>query len=222
MSIQECIKNRRSIRKFLSVPVEAEKLGKIIDAARYAPSAGNLQNWKLILVTEQTKKRAVIDSCMQQYWMETAPLLIVVCGDPVKGDRFYGTRGKTLYTIQNCAAAIQNMLLAAHSQGIGSCWVGAFDNQALKKALSIPDAVEPQAVLCFGYADETVPLPPRYTVENIVYLERYGNRVKDIAAFMNEYSVHVQKALTSIKTFLGKKLSTLTSPKEQLLQQKQK
>ncbi len=219
MSIQECIKNRRSIRKFLPVPVEGEKLGKILDAARYAPSAGNLQNWKFILITEQTKKRAVIDACMQQYWMETAPLLIVVCGDPIKGDRFYGTRGKTLYTIQNCAAAIQNMLLAAHSQGIGSCWVGAFDTIALKKALSIPDTVEPQAVLCFGYADETVPLPPRYTIENVVYLERYGNRIKDIAAFMNEYSIHVQKALATIKTYLGKKLAAVkaTSP---LLQQK--
>lgn len=209
MNVQECIKTRRSIRKFLPIPIEVEKLGNILDAGRFAPSAGNLQNWKFILITEEDKKRAVVNACMEQFWMETAPLFIVICGDPVKGERFYGNRGKTLYTTQNCAASIQNILLSAHDQGLGACWVGAFDDKLLRSTLLIPDNVEPQAIICIGYADETVPTPPRYTLENVVYLERYGNRIRDVAAFLEDYSVHVQKALSKIKGFVSKTIQKI-------------
>ena len=75
---------------------------------------------------------------------------IVVCSEAEKSELFYAEKGKKLYAIQNCAAAIQNMLLAAHAEGLGSCWVGAFDEDMLKDALKIPDEVYPQAVVTIG------------------------------------------------------------------------
>lgn len=203
MQIQDCIKSRRSVRKFLPVPVEFEKLGRILDAGRLAPSAGNVQNWKFIVVTEDAKKRAVVDACAEQFWIETAPFLIVVCGDPIKGERLYGDKGMS-YTIQNCAAAIENMLLTAHDEGLGACWVGAFDEVKLRAALSIPDSAVPQAILPIGYPAEKPSEPSHLTIENVVYVERYGNRVRDIASFMDEYSVHVQKAVAKLKGFVAR------------------
>lgn len=204
MDVLECIKSRRSVRKFLPVPVEFEKLGKILDAGRFAPSAGNLQNWKFVVVTDEGVKRAVASACVQQLWMETAPVLIVVCAEPVKGERLYGVRGKSVYSVQNCAAVVENILLVAHHLGLGACWVGAFEMDMLRQALSVPQDVEPQAVVCVGYADEKPPVPPRYELENVVFLERYGNRVRDVAMFMEDYAVHVQKAVSKLKGFVGK------------------
>lgn len=204
MDVFECIRSRRSVRKFLPVPVEFEKLGKILDAGRFAPSAGNVQDWKFVVVTEDSIKRAVAVACVQQLWIESAPVIVVVCGEPVKGERLYGARGKSVYAVQNCAAAIENMLLVAHGVGLGACWVGAFELDMLRSALSVPGDVVPQAVVCLGYADEKPPVPPRYELENVVFLERYGNRIRDIAMFMEDYSIHVQKAVSKLKGFVSK------------------
>lgn len=201
MDTLECIATRRSIRKFLDIPVEFEKIGNILDAGRYAPSAGNLQDWKFILVTDQDARNEVGKACVEQYWVASAPAIIVVCTDPERTKRFYGERGEK-YSIQNGAAAVQNMLLAAHHQGLASTWVGAFEDELLKRALSIPDSVFVHAVLPIGYADEQVPMPMRLTLENVTFIESWGNRIKDLAAYMEWYGEHVQKAIKKGKEFV--------------------
>ena len=203
MQTQDCIRTRRSVRKFLPVPVEFEKLGRILDSGRLAPSAGNLQNWKFIVVTDESKKRAVANACAEQFWVEQAPFLIVVCGEPIKGERLYGEKG-AMYTIQNCAAAVENMLLTAHDEGLGACWVGAFDDVVVRGELSIPDTASVQAVLAIGYAEEKPKEPEHFDMTNVVYIEKFGNRVRDIASFMDEYSVHVQKAVAKLKGYIAK------------------
>ena len=194
MDTIECIATRRSIRKFLDIPVEFEKLGNILDAGRHAPSAGNLQDWKFILITDEKMRAEVAKACVEQFWIATAPIHIIVCTSPEKTKRFYGRQGEK-YSIQNGAAVIQNMLLAAHAQELGSCWVGAFEDEALKRLLSIPDDVIIQGIIPIGYPDEKVPTPLRFTLENTTYIEGWGNRVKDIAAYMEWYGEHVQKAI---------------------------
>jgi len=201
MDVLECIATRRSIRRFLDVPVEFEKIGNILDAGRYAPSAGNLQDWKFILVTEEETRQAVGKACVDQHWVGSAPIIIVVCTDPERTKRFYGERGNK-YSLQNGAAAVQNMLLATHYQGLGSCWVGAFEDESLRRTLSIPDSVAIHAVLPIGYADEQVPTPLRLTLEHTTFIESWGNRVKDLAAFMEWYGEHVQKAIEKGKKFV--------------------
>ena len=198
MDTLECIATRRSIRRFLDIPVEFEKIGNILDSARYAPSAGNLQDWKFILITDEKMRAEIARTCVEQFWIASAPVQIIVCTEPEKTKRFYGVHGEK-YSIQNGAAVIQNMLLAAHAQGLGSCWVGAFEDEAIKRSLSIPDDVIIQGIIPVGYPDEKVPTPLRFTLENTTFIESWGNRIKDIAAYMEWYGEHVHKAIAKGK-----------------------
>lgn len=193
MDVFECIRDRRSIRKFLEVPVEWDKIGTIIDAGMLAPSAGNLQNWRFIVVRDEQKRIQLAEASLQQHWMSSAPVIIVVCSEIRKIKQFYGVRGERLYAIQNCAAAVQNMLLAAHALDLGACWVGAFDENAVCRTLSIPDDAElrPQALIPIGYPDEKPAAQLRYRIENIVYFDLWSRqsrgKIKDIDAVLWNY-----------------------------------
>ena len=100
MDVLECIATRRTTRKFLDIPVEFEKIGNILDAGRYAPSAGNLQDWKFILVTEKDTIENLAKCCLEQYWVSQASVVIVVCSDPEKSKRLYKEQGEK-FSIQN-------------------------------------------------------------------------------------------------------------------------
>jgi len=198
METLDCIATRRSIRKFLDIPVEFEKLGNIIDAGRFAPSAGNLQDVKFILVTQKKTQQDIAKACVEQYWVGTAPIIIVVCNDPEKTKRFYQAQGEK-YSTLNAGAAIQNMLLAVNNEGLASCWVSAFDESILRSVLNIPDGVLIQGILPIGYADEKVPMPVRLTIENVTYIGSWGNRIRDLAQYMEWYGEHVQKTIAKGK-----------------------
>lgn len=200
MDTLDCINTRRSIRKFLDVPVEFEKIGNILEAGRFAPSAGNLQDWKFILITEREKIDAVAKACHEQYWITQAQVIIAVVVDPSKTERFYHEYGEK-FSLLNGAAAVQNMLLAAHAQGLGCCWVCAYEKAMLHRELDIPDEIIVAGVLPIGYPDEKVPVPTRLSLENLTFIESWANRVKDLAAYMEWYGEHVQKAIAK-----GKKL----------------
>jgi nitroreductase len=195
MDVFECISSRRSIRKFLEVPVEWEKIGTIIDAGMLAPSSGNLQNWRFIVVKDEKKRMQLAEAALQQHWMNNAPVVIVVCSEMKKIRQFYGVRGERLYAVQNCAAAVQNMLLAANALDLGACWVGAFDENAVCRALSIPDDADmrPQAIIPIGYPDEKPAPQLRYRIENITYLEKWSRqnigKIRDVDAVLWNYRV---------------------------------
>jgi nitroreductase len=173
MTVFDCILTRRSIRRYSDIPVEWDKVGKICEAGKAAPSSGNIQNWKFVVVTKEETRKKVAQACLEQYWMAQAPVHIIVCGEPKKAQQFYGIRGDRLYTVQNCAAATMNMILMAHSLGLGSCWVGAFDEEMLKRALAMPDRARPQSVITIGYSDEKPPMPQEYNLEDVAYLENF-------------------------------------------------
>ncbi|MBT4351055.1 nitroreductase family protein [archaeon] len=200
MNIFECIATRRSIRKFMDSDVPMEMLGTIIDAGRYAPSAGNAQDYRFVIIRNKDLIGKVSEACMQQLWMAQAPVLVVVCSDFEKLKMYYGIRGERFYSVQNCAATVENMLLAAHGLGLGSCWVSAFDEDALRSAIGIPGNVRPMAVLPFGFPDEVVPVPMKLSIENVCYFESYGNRVWNIDKVMINPDVfgRMSKAGTSI------------------------
>ncbi len=211
MDTLECIKTRRSVRKYRDEPVAWEKIGMVLEAGKSAPSSGNLQNWKFIVVTDEEKRKGIANACIQQYWMFQAPVHIVVCADPRKAVQFYGIRGDRLYSVQNCAAAVQNMLLAAHDQGLGACWVGAFDENELKKVLSIAEEIRPQAVITIGYSDEVVPEPVHYTLENLVFFEKWGSRIKDLDAVLGHYGNKLHKHIDAAKKGVSKGFGKFTA-----------
>jgi nitroreductase len=180
MNVFEAIATRRSIRKFTSSDIPMEILGVLLDAMRYAPSAGNIQSWRFIVCKTPAKKQQVAEACMQQYWIAEAPFVIVLVNENEKITNFFGLRGERLYSVQNCAAAAQNFLLTAHALGLASCWVSEFDEDMLKRACGIPGNVRPQVVLPVGYPDEIVPAPSRYPMDDLTYFETYGSRYTNI------------------------------------------
>src|SRR3989338_5866600 len=182
MDVLETIKTRRSIRKYTEEPVSWDDIGTIIDAGKSATSAGNLQNWKFLVVKNEAKRKAIAEACLQQYWMASAPVHILVVAVPRKAVQFYGIRGERLYSIQNCAAACQNIILAAHQLNLGTCWVGAFDENALKRACGISDEGRAQAIITVGHPAEEPPEPTHLKMETVVYLENWGSKIKDMNA----------------------------------------
>jgi len=161
MGILDIIKNRRSIRHFSSRDVERDKIDKILEAAKWAPSAGNLQARDFILVKDSKTKDKIATAALNQDFISEAPIVLVVCANKKRSGDRYGRRGESLYCIQDATASIQNMLLMAHSMGLGSCWVGAFDEEKIRGILGIPPEVRPIAIIPVGYPDETPVAPSR-------------------------------------------------------------
>ena len=173
MDIFEAIKKRRSIRAFKNIDVSDEIVEKLIDAARWAPSAGNIQPWEFIVVRNLDAKRRLAEAALNQTFIEEAPVVIVVCADYQRSARGYGSRGATLYCIQDTAAAIQNIHLAAIALGLGTCWIGAFREEPVKKLLGIPDGVRPVAIIPVGYPAEQPAPRPRRPLNEIIHREMF-------------------------------------------------
>lgn len=154
MDVLEAIKNRRSVRSFREDrDVEKEKLGRIIEAAAWAPSAGNMQAREFIVVRKKETREKLAEAALNQEFIAKAPVVIVVCANKRKVAE-YGSRGESLYCIQDSAASVQNILLASFALGLGSCWVGAFSEQKVKSILNIPNESKPVALIPIGYSAE--------------------------------------------------------------------
>ncbi len=155
LDVIECIKQRRSIRSFQPISVSRETVEKVIQAATLAPSAGNWQPWRYYVVSNDDLRRQLARIASNQEFIVEAPVVLVVCAEPARAENTYGERARTLYCIQDTAAAIQNLLLAAHSYGIGTCWVGDFDEAAVQSVLQIGAEFRPVAIVPMGYPNES-------------------------------------------------------------------
>jgi len=173
MDVLEAVKGRRSIRVFKNQDVPTEIVEKLIDAARRAPSAGNIQPWEFIVVRKPEIKRRLVEAALDQVFIEEAPVVIVVCANEVRSSQGYGVRGETLYCIQDTAAAIQNIHLTAYSFGLGSCWVGAFREEEARKILKIPHGIRPVAIIPVGYPAEVPTARSRRPLSQIVHYETF-------------------------------------------------
>ena len=211
MEVFECAITRRSIRKYKDQPVEWDKVVNILEAGRLAPSAGNLQNFRFIVVKDEETRKKIAEAALNQTWMIKAPIHIIVCSEPEKTKRFYGVRGERLYTIQDCAAAIENMLLTAHSLGLGACWVGAYEEDAIRRLMNLPEQGITHAIITIGYADEKPVMQPHHRIEHLVFLEKWGQRKKVPLSSSGWWSVRVKKAVDDTKksiSKIGQKLTT--------------
>jgi nitroreductase len=173
MELSEAIKGRRSIRTFKPQDVTEETIEKLVDAARHAPSAGNIQPWEFVIARKPETKKKLAKAAFNQTLFEEAPAVIVVCADENRSSMRYGKRGETLYCIQDTAAATQNMLLTAYSLGLGTCWVGAFNEDEAKQALKTPNGVRPVAMVPVGYPNKVPSERGRRPVNQIVHYEEF-------------------------------------------------
>ena len=156
MDLWTAIDRRYSVRRFSSAEVSASTVRKILSAAIRAPTAGNRQPWHFIVVRREEVKHALARAAYGQGFVAQAPVVIVVCADPERSAMRYGARGRELYCLQDTAAATENILLAATALGLGGCWVGAFDEMAAARALALPRALRPVAMVPIG---EPMPEP---------------------------------------------------------------
>ena len=202
METLQAIATRRSVRKYLDKHVPWELVGRILAAGAAAPSAGNLQDWRFIIVRDDEKRKAITEACMLQSWMMQAPVHIVVIGEPAKLKRFYGTRGERLYSVQDSGAACQNMLLAAHDAGLGACWVGALDEEKLKILLKCPPETRPQAVITIGWPAEQPQKPEQFQMMNVSYIERWDGRIADVDYTLGYTSAAVRKTVKTAGNLL--------------------
>jgi nitroreductase len=171
MELNEAIKGRRSIRKFKNQPIPDDTVTQLIEAATYAPSAGNLQPWQFIIAKNPTVKKKLVQAAYNQAQAEQAPIIIVVCVDE-KQTSSYGTRGKNLYCLQDTAAATQNIMLTAYSLGLGTCWIGAFKEDEAKKAVNAPEGARPVCMIPVGYPDVS---PKQRTRKPLGEIMRYDS-----------------------------------------------
>jgi len=173
MEIFEAIKNRRSIRAYKKKELPLGTVEKLIDAARWAPSAGNVQPWAFVVAASIDMKRALSLAAYGQGDVEAASAVIVVCADEKLAQERYGERGKTIFCFQDTAAAIQNILLAAYSLGLGTCWVGAFKEEQVSKLIQAPEDMRPVALILVGYPDEAPEARGRRPISEIMHSETF-------------------------------------------------
>lgn len=171
MDVFEAINNRRSIRRYKENQVEDEKLNKMLEAARIAPSAANRQEWKFIVVKDQEAREKLVDAANGQKFVAQAPITIVACS--TESERIMPC-GQHAYTV-DLSIAVSFMILEATELGLGTCWLGAYDEDAVKKILDIPDGIRVPAMFTLGYADENPGPRPRKDLEEISCFETYNS-----------------------------------------------
>jgi nitroreductase len=176
--LSSLIKRRKSVRKYQDKDVPNELLEKILDSARYTPSAGNYQPWEFIIVRNQSLKSDLTEGCYDQKWMLSAPVFIVACINSRLAGAVYKERGLRLYGIQAVAAAIQNMLLTAESLGLGTCWVGAFSEIIVSRVLQCPEYARPCAIITLGYSCDESIKAPRQDMKEYVHYEVFGETLQ--------------------------------------------
>ena len=146
MTIEKLMEKRTSIRKYSSRPVNFNKIAEICNAARLIPSASNIQTIKLIVIVNKDKIQEITQAT-QQPFVGGARTIILVCSDLKNLKRIHGEEGVIVYSRQQAGAAIQNMLLKITELGLASCWVGWFDENAIKRICKIPDNIQIEAIL---------------------------------------------------------------------------
>lgn len=149
MDFYEVIRTRRSIRSYKPDPIPDEVLMRVLDAARIAPSGSNRQPWKFIIVKDDDVKRKVAQACHNQMFIAEAPVVIVACGYNIHWNR--GGYMGDLSMLIDVSIAFTHLILAARAEGLGTCWIGAFDNEEVKKILGIPEDVNVVAITPLGY-----------------------------------------------------------------------
>lgn len=189
MNVIDAIKERRSIQNYKDLPLHQDQLFTIINAGSLAPSAGNLQDWRVVIVTDKEKRTKLAHASHHQMWMTSAPVHLVLCADTIRAKQFYQQRGEHLFCTQSVAAAAQNMLLTATHLGLAGTWVGAFEEEEVNKIIEAPDGIRAQIILTLGYANEIKPMPQRQPLEAFAFFEKYNKRVTDDVADITQWDV---------------------------------
>lgn len=176
MDIGEAIQNRRSVKKFSKEKPNWRRIIEAVDAARYAPMAGNLFSLRFILVGDKNRIKKLAEACQQEF-ISDASYVVVVCSDSSLISNAYPEKSE-IYLRQQAGAAIQNFLLKLSELGLSTCWIGYFADNQIKNLLGIPENVVVEAIFPIGYEKK---LPgekskKKINIDSILFFERYKNK----------------------------------------------
>jgi len=160
--------SRTSVREYESEPLTADEIDYILSCASTAPSAGNLEAWDVVVVSDEDGRLELADASFAQAHVEKAAVIFVVCANYVRSMSRYGERG-ILYAVEDATIACTYMMLAAHAKNLQSCWTGAFDEEEVREILQLPQHVRPIALLTVGTGHPSGNLAPRMPIGEHVH-----------------------------------------------------
>jgi len=175
LDVFETIRKRKSVRSYAPTPIPEEVLVKVLEAARLAPSAGNIQPWHFIVVRDEDKRARIAKDCRYGRFLAESPAVIVACGDKKASPSWYAI---------DTAVSLEHLALAATALGLGTCWVGSFNQEDIREMLKVPEKFEVVALMALGYPRKKIDLlakilhavRPRKKLDDIVSLEIYGSK----------------------------------------------
>jgi len=168
MDVFEAVQKRRSIRAYDSTPIPNEKLERILEAARLSPSAGNVQPWHFIVIEDHEKRKKLAKGGRYARFLKESPIVIVGCGDQ---------KASSKWCMVDVAIAMQNMVLTATGEGLGTCWIGSFNENQVKEMFKIPENFKVVALLAVGYPHEKLDILGKisHVIRRRKRLERIGS-----------------------------------------------
>jgi len=172
-TLDELIKERRSVRKYLDKPVEKEKIEAILESARLSPSACNAQPWRIVVVKEPGLRDDVLSKglggiVVPNSWAKTAPVILVVCSETKFFTHSLGERVKNVqWHLLDIGICMEHMALKAVELGLGTCYIGWFNEKEIRKALQLPSSWKVECLLTLGYPQEIPEASPRKSLKEI-------------------------------------------------------
>ncbi len=171
MKVLDVIQKRRSVRKYKEDPIPEKDLMRVLEAARLAPSGKNFQPWKFIIVKDKALKEKLAQASAGQFFMAEAPIIIVGCGFP---DNCYAHMGRYMKSWSvDVTIALEHLILQAQEEGLGTCWIGSFEEEEVKAILNIPENVKVLALTPLGYPDEIPRFRRRKSLDEIISYDRF-------------------------------------------------
>ena len=171
MKVLDVIQKRRSVRKYKKDPIPEKALMRVLEAARLAPSGKNIQPWKFIIVKDKALKEKLAQASAGQFFMAEAPIIIVGCGFP---DNCYLRMGRYMKSWPvDVTIALEHLILQAQEEGLGTCWIGSFEEEEVKAILNIPENVKVLALTPLGYPDEIPRFRGRKNLDEIISYDRF-------------------------------------------------
>ncbi|TES87370.1 MAG: nitroreductase, partial [Candidatus Aminicenantes bacterium] len=170
MKVLEVIQKRQSVRKYKKDPIPEKAFMRVLEAARLAPSGKNFQPWKFIIVKDKALKEKLAQASAGQFFMAEAPIIIVGCGFP---DNCYAHMGRYMKSWSvDVTIALEHLILQAQEEGLGTCWIGSFEEEEVKAILNIPENVKVLALTPLGYPDEIPRFRGRKSLDEIISYDR--------------------------------------------------
>lgn len=173
MDLFEAMRSRRSVRSYCTTEISEADLTAVLEAMSSAPSAGNLQAYDVVVVRDAERRRRLAHAAARQQFVAEAPLVMVFFMSPERARFKYGRRADTLYACQDATIAAAYAQLAALARGLSSVWVGAFDDEEVKRIVAAPEGLRPTSMLVLGYAAERPEPTSRRAIDDLVRRETY-------------------------------------------------